>query len=139
MRGMSGDGTTDARLGIDEESLRELVGQFYARVRADAALGPIFNDAIHDWPAHLDQLSDFWSSVMLGSGRYKGRPVPAHHKHASRISPELFDRWLDLWDRTSDALMTPEAAAALQDKARRIAESLQLALFFRMPSREAAA
>lgn len=139
MRGMSGDGTTDARLGIDEESLRELVGQFYARVRADAALGPIFNDAIHDWPAHLDQLADFWSSVMLGSGRYKGRPVPAHQKHASRISPELFDRWLDLWDRTSDALMTPEAAAALQDKARRIAESLQLALFFRLPPHEAAA
>lgn len=139
MRGMSGDGTTDARLGIDEESLRELVGQFYTRVRADAALGPIFNDAIHDWPAHLDQLADFWSSVMLGSGRYKGRPVPAHHKHAARISPELFDRWLDLWDRASDALMAPEAAAALQDKARRIAESLQLALFFRLPPHEAAA
>ena len=126
------------RLDIDEDSLRELVGQFYARVRVDAALGPIFNDAIHDWPAHLDLLTDFWSSVMLTSGRYKGRPVPAHHKHAERISPDLFDRWLALWDETSDALMTPEGAAALQDKARRIAESLQLALFFRLPPREAA-
>eukprot|EP01137_Pigoraptor_chileana_P021911 Opistho-2@86206 len=121
--------------GIDENSLRELVGQFYARVRADAELGPIFNDAVHDWPQHLDLLTDFWSSVMLSSGRYKGRPVPAHHKHAARISPELFDRWLTLWDETSDTLMVPEAAAALQDKARRIAESLQLALFFRLPER----
>lgn len=127
------------RLGIDEDSLRRLVGQFYDRVRADAELGPIFNDAIHDWPEHLDRLGDFWSSVMLGSGRYKGQPVPAHHKHAERISPELFDRWLGLWDETSDALMTPEAAAALQDRARRIAESLKLALFFRLPPREAAA
>jgi len=127
------------RLGIDEDSLRQLVGQFYTRVRADAVLGPIFNDAIHDWPEHLDLLGDFWSSVMLTSGRYKGRPVPAHQKHAARISPELFDRWLGLWDETSDALMTPEAAAALQDKARRIAESLQLALFFRLPERGAAA
>jgi len=131
---MAGEGR-----GIDEDSLRELVGQFYDRVRADAELGPVFNDAIHDWPAHLDLLTDFWSSVMLTSGRYKGRPVPAHQKHGSRISPELFDRWLALWDETSDALMTPEAAAALQDKARRIAESLQLALFFRLPPREAAA
>lgn len=122
---------------IDEESLRKLVGQFYTRVRADAELGPVFNDAIHDWPAHLDLLTDFWSSVMLSSGRYKGRPVPAHHKHAPRISPELFDRWLTLWDETSNALMVPEAAAALQDKARRIAESLQLALFFRLPERGA--
>lgn len=121
------------RREIDEDSLRELVGRFYARVRADDALGPVFEDAIHDWPGHLDQLADFWSSVMLTSGRYKGRPVPAHQKHAARITPELFDRWLALWDETSDALMTPAAAAALQDKARRIAESLQLALFFRMP------
>lgn len=120
---------------IDEDSLRELVGQFYARVRADAELGPVFNDAIHDWPEHLDLLADFWSSVMLSSGRYKGRPVPAHHKHAARISPELFDRWLALWEETSNALMTREAAAALQDKARRIGESLQLALFFRIPER----
>lgn len=121
------------RREIDEDSLRELVGRFYARVRADDALGPVFEDAIHDWPGHLDQLADFWSSVMLTSGRYKGRPVPAHQKHAARITPELFDRWLALWDETSDALMTSDAAAALQDKARRIAESLQLALFFRMP------
>lgn len=136
---MSGNTVTGKGLGIDEESLRRLVGQFYSRVRADAELGPIFNDAIHDWPEHLDRLSDFWSSVMLTSGRYKGQPVPAHQKHGSRISPELFDRWLALWDETSDALMTPEAAAALQDRARRIAESLKLALFFRLPPREAAA
>jgi len=129
---MNGD-LERGRLKIDEDSLRELVGQFYARVRADGELGPVFNDAIHDWPEHLDLLTDFWSSVMLSSGRYKGRPVPAHHKHAARISPELFDRWLALWDETSNVLMAPEAAAALQDKARRIGESLQLALFFRMP------
>ncbi len=138
MRGMIGNVTTDDRLGIDENSLRTLVEQFYARVRADAALGPIFDDAIHDWPAHLGQLTDFWSSVMLGSGRYKGQPVPAHHKHVARISPELFERWLALWDETSNALMTPAAAAALQAKARRIAESLQLALFFRLAPRQAA-
>lgn len=136
---MSGNTVTGKGLGIDEDSLRLLVGQFYARVRADAELGPIFNDAVHDWPEHLDRLGDFWSSVMLTSGRYKGQPVPAHQKHGSRISPELFDRWLALWDESSAALMTPEAAAALQDRARRIAESLKLALFFRLPSRGAAA
>lgn len=138
MPGMSENKASERR-GIDEGSLRELVDAFYARVRTDEALGPVFNDAIHDWRQHLDLLTDFWSSVMLTTGRYKGRPVPAHHKHAARISPELFDRWLALWDETSNALMVPEAAAALQDKARRIAESLQLALFFRMPPRETAA
>ena len=105
---------------------------FYARVREDAELGPIFNGAISDWPEHLAKLHAFWSSVMLTSGRYKGQPVPAHQKHRESITPALFDRWLALWGRTARELMTPDAAAALEDKAERIAESLQLAMFFRL-------
>lgn len=117
---------------IDEADLARLVDAFYARVRADAELGPIFNGAVQDWPEHLEKLTAFWSSVMLGSGRYKGQPVPAHMKHKHRITPELFERWLSLWKQTTDELMTPDAARALQAKAARIAESLQLAMFFRL-------
>lgn len=117
---------------IDEASLERLVAAFYSRVREDEALGPVFDDAVHDWPAHLATLTAFWSSVMLTSGRYKGQPVPAHVKHIDRITPELFDRWLALWASTTNELMVPEAAVALQAKAARIAESLQLALFFRL-------
>lgn len=121
-----------AGLAIDEEGLKLLVAAFYARIRVDAQLGPIFNDAIDDWPEHLDKLAAFWSSVMLTSGRYKGQPVPAHMRHRARITPELFDRWLALWARTTDELMVPEAATILQAKAARIAQSLQLAMFFRL-------
>ncbi len=94
---------------------------------------PIFNDAIADWPAHLEKLTAFWSSVMLTSGRYKGNPVAAHVKHRDRIEPALFQRWLALWARTTAEVMPPEAAAALQAKAARIAESRQLAMFFKLP------
>ncbi len=126
-----------AALELNAEGLKQLVEAFYARVRADAALGPIFNDAIADWPEHLEMLTAFWSSVMLSSGRYKGQPVPAHMKHKHRITPALFDRWLALWAQTTSELMTPEAATALQDKAARIAQSLQLALFFRLDGQPA--
>ena len=91
--------------GIDEAGLERLVHAFYARVREDAELGPIFNDAIADWPEHLARLTAFWSSVMLTSGRYKGQPVPAHMKHRSRITPALFDRWLALWGETARELV----------------------------------
>jgi len=124
------------RDAIDEAGLERLVEHFYARVRADAELGPIFNDAIADWPEHLEKLAAFWSSVMLTSGRYKGQPMPAHMKHRDRITPELFGRWLALWNETTAELMEPAAAAALQAKAARIAESLQLAMFFRLPPAE---
>ena len=117
-------------LPIDDASLARLVDAFYARVRADAELGPIFNDAIGDWPAHLEKLAAFWSSVMLGSGAYKGRPMPSHIRHRERITPAHFTRWLRLWGETVRERMQPEAAAALEEKAARIAESLQLGMFF---------
>ena len=116
---------------IDEAGLERLVHAFYARVREDTELGPIFNSAIADWPEHLDKLTAFWSSVMLTSGRYKGRPVPAHLKHRDRITPELFQRWLGLWREVTAESLPPAAAAALQEKAARIAESLQAGLWFR--------
>lgn len=121
-----------AGMMLDEAGLSRLVDAFYARVRADAELGPIFNGAIADWPQHLGKLAAFWSSVMLTSGRYKGQPMPAHMKHRAAITPALFERWLALWGEVTAELMAPEAAAALQAKAARIAESLQLALFFRL-------
>lgn len=119
-------------LTLDDAGLARLVESFYATVRADDLIGPLFNDAVDDWPHHLGKLAAFWSSVMLTSGRYKGQPVPAHVKHKARITPEMFDRWLMLWRRTTDRLMAPADARALQDKAGRIAESLSLALFFRL-------
>ena len=114
--------------GITEERLKALVELFYGRVRGDALIGPVFNDAIRDWPEHLDKLQAFWSSVMLTSGRYKGRPLPAHVTHGDRIGPASFNRWLALWREATEEVMPPAAAAALQDKAGRIAESLSLGI-----------
>lgn len=116
--------------GITEESLTALVDAFYARVREDALIGPVFNDAIRDWPEHLHKLQAFWSSVMLTSGRYKGRPLPAHVKHADRINSASFERWLSIWTQTTDQMLDPDSAAAMQDKAGRIAQSLTLGIAF---------
>ena len=116
--------------GISEESLKLLVDSFYAKVREDALIGPVFNRAIDDWPEHLDKLQAFWSSVMLTSGRYKGRPLPAHVRHADSISAASFERWLALWRETTDELLDPASAAALQEKAGWIAESLSLGIAF---------
>lgn len=129
----------DGVTGIDEAGLERLVAAFYARVREDTELGPIFNYAVADWPEHLEKLAAFWSSVMLTSGRYKGQPMPAHLKHIDRMTPLLFDRWLALWTETTSKLMPAEAATALQAKAARIAESLKLALFFKLEHRSSRA
>jgi hemoglobin len=115
---------------ITEERLQRLVDLFYARVRRDPLIGPVFDGAIHDWPGHLEKLQAFWSSVMLTSGRYKGRPLPAHIKHGESITPASFERWLTLWRETTEEVMPAAAAAAMQEKAARIAESLSLGIAY---------
>jgi hemoglobin len=115
---------------VDEGELSRLVAGFYTRVRADEMLGPVFNQAVGDWPDHLKKLTAFWSSIMLTSGRYKGNPMAVHLKHLARITPGMFDRWLALWAETT-AEIVPLAAPQLQAKAARIAESLKLGLFFK--------
>ena len=115
---------------LSEQDLARLVPAFYDRVRDDKILGPIFNNAIHDWPYHLEKLQAFWSSITLASGRYKGQPMVAHIRHADHMTADNFERWLMLWRQTTEALLSAEAAAALQVKADHIAQSLQLGVRF---------
>jgi len=121
------------RTELSEASLRELVHRFYAKVRLDPEIGPIFNAAVADWDEHLAKLTDFWSSVMLTSGRYKGNPVAAHLRQKA-IRPEHFARWLSLFREACGEIFSPEPASAIITRAESIGKSLQLALFFR-PSR----
>lgn len=124
-----------------EATLRALVDDFYAQVRADPELGPLFEAAVADWPAHLERIAAFWSSALLGSGVYKGDPFGRHRPHAPRMTPAMFDRWLALWSRATEAHLTPTAAASARSKATRIAAGLRMALLpqdpgdgFRLPS-----
>lgn len=112
--------------GLDDDILRELVHRFYTRVRGDAMLGPIFAARISDWAPHLDRMVAFWSSVALMTGRYHGRPVPAHAPLP--LTAAHFDRWLALFRQTAHEVCTPEGAAHVIERAERIARSLMIAV-----------
>ncbi len=107
--------------------IETLVHVFYGRVRADPVLGPIFEAAIADWEAHLAKLCDFWSSVMLMTGRFKGSPM-AVHARVMGIEAEHFGRWLALFGETARAICPPPAAALFEAKAAMIGQSLKLGL-----------
>lgn len=111
-----------------DAELRALVDAFYLRVRADARLGPIFESHVTDWDAHSERLTDFWHSLMLTSGRYKGNPFAMHLPFAGELDVALFDRWLALWAEATNEAFAPELAAEFQRKAHRVAESLKMGL-----------
>jgi len=112
--------------GIDEIMIERLVRGFYARVQDDPLLGPVFAARIRDWEPHLQRMCAFWSSVALMSGRYHGQPMRAHAPLP--IDAAHFDRWLALFEDTARELCPPVAAAHFIERARRIAESLELGI-----------
>ncbi|MBP1886061.1 DUF1971 domain-containing protein [Sinorhizobium mexicanum] len=117
---------------LDEREIPKILARFYERVRADAELGPVFA-IVADWDEHLGRLSEFWSSVMLTTGRYKGNPVSMHMIHAERIRPEMFDRWLALWRLTTSEMLPQSLATEMQAKATRIASRLSRAIHPQAP------
>ena len=108
------------------------LASFYAKVRRDAVIGPVFADAIPeaDWPRHMTIIQDFWSSLLLKSGRYKGNPF-GKHQAIGNLTPVHFARWLSLFDATASEVFVPDIAAMLIERAHRIGDSLRAGLFFR--------
>lgn len=114
-------------VGVTEEMIHDLVHGFYGKIRVDPALGPIFNRVISNWDEHLEKMCDFWSSVVLMSGRFKGQPMVAHARIPD-IRPTHFARWLHLFRQTAEELCPPAAAALFVARSEMIAQSLQLGI-----------
>lgn len=111
-----------------EEQIKELVDCFYSRVRQDELLGPVFARAIGDhWEEHLTKMSDFWSTVVLASRRYKGNPMQVHI-NLPRLNQVHFDRWLALWRVTTFELLDQMHAQVFIKKAEFMAERLLSAI-----------
>mgnify|MGYP001554943094 CR=1 FL=1 len=116
--------------GITEAQIERLVRAFYSKVRTDPRLGPIFEQRLgNDWEPHLLRMIDFWSSLMLTTGRYSGRPLQKHLV-LKMVRPEDFDIWLRLFNETALEIGGEDFAAAFMDKAGRVASSFKMAKFY---------
>jgi hemoglobin len=117
---------------ITEENIKKLVDTFYSKVRKDTNLAPIFEQAIGEdiaiWQPHLHKMYDFWSSIMLSSGRYRGNPL-RKHRDLPPFDKELFDRWLVLFSQTANELYTEDIASLFISKSENIARSLKLGIY----------
>ena len=118
------------RVGVTEEMIHDVVHTFYATIRTDPALGPIFNRVIgENWDAHLAKMCDFWSSVLLMTGRFEGNPM-AKHVEVGGLRPTHFARWLHLFRQTVEKLCPEPAAAMFVMRSEMIATALQRGIAF---------
>lgn len=111
-----------------------LVNTFYAKVKDDAFIGPIFLEIIpnDEWGNHIEKLTDFWEGNLFFVRKFKGNPmqahrdVDAHFNHT--IEQKHFGKWLEIWFTTVDELFSGTKAHEAKERARNIAS----VLFFRM-------
>ncbi len=116
----------NATTPITEKELALLVDSFYAKVRVDPEIGPVFNDAVQNWSAHLALLKDFWSSVLLTTGRYKGNPLLAHFRLP--IEERHFALWLTLFTETAKEVLSAPHAEVVSQRANLIAMNMKRGL-----------
>lgn len=113
---------------LGEDEIKNLVHTFYGRVRKDDLIGPIFNEKVEDWDDHLAKLCDFWSSVILRTRRFEGRPMRAHLLLGDAIQSHHFDRWLDLFEKAARDVLPAQAAPVFIQRARQIADSFEFGI-----------
>jgi len=118
------------------KDIQKLVNAFYAKVRKDALLGPIFNGHIAEdqWPAHLEKLSRFWESNLFGVTGFRANPRAKHlavdHNLHHTIEPKHFETWLQLWFQTIDQLYSGPVAEQAKSMAMSMASG-QFAMIMR--------
>ncbi len=110
-----------------------LVNTFYAKIRTNDELGPIFNKAIHDWDSHLIHLTNFWESQLFRKNVFSGNPLKKHvevdENNNNQLSNDLFGLWLQFWLGTIDELFEGDLANLAKDRARNIASFMFMEIF----------
>lgn len=88
------------------EEVQEMVTRLYVDIVQDELLGPYFDfgpDFI-DWLAHIGNVTDYWSHVLLYAPGYPIDTIERHRPLHDRdpFTPDLFDRWLQIFEDTVD-------------------------------------
>ena len=109
---------------ITEADVELLVNTFYDKVRRDDILARVFNPVIKDnWAVHLKRMTDFWSTILLYTRKYKDDPLPKHLPLP--VEKEHFDRWLQLFDETISELFEGPTAGNARKRANSIARIMK--------------
>lgn len=115
----------DSNKGMNDittkDDVRLLVDSFYASVKEDDLLAPVFSGL--DWPHHLPIMYNFWSSILLGDQSYQGNPLQKHMP--LKIDTSHFERWLSLFSETVDKLFKGDVADEAKNRAANVARLFQ--------------
>ena len=115
------------RIDLTPEQITGVVAVFYARIRKEPTLGPVFAEKVEDWPSHEAKIAAFWRNAILHERDYSGNPMRVHMQ-AGNVKPTHFTVWLTLFDTVLAEQLPEGIAAGWSALAHRIGAGLQLGL-----------
>ena len=107
---------------VERVSLEPMVRDFYAMLVKDDLVGPYFTRALGEdlkndkWYEHYRTLDSFWLMLMTGEPGYMGDPF-GPHAFLPNLSPEVFERWLKLFNEHIRKYYTTEISDKFYKKA----------------------
>ena len=108
----------------NKAAIEKVVSQFYAKVKTDPLIGVFFTKVVPiNWEKHLPLMCSFWENVLFYTGEYEGNVLETHRKVNQKLPTENihFERWLQLFDETVDALYAGPNAEKMKERSKSIA------------------
>lgn len=112
----------------NKEDVKRFVDAFYAKVKCDALLSPVFAAKIpaDAWPSHLQRIYAFWKAILFAETGFDGNPMQKHF--SLPVAEEHFDRWVSLFTQTIDEDFSGPRAEEAKKRAASIARLMYLKL-----------
>lgn len=113
---------------LNRKNINKLVVTFYTRVLQDEKLAPFFIEHLGEdmnsqrWEEHMQLLTDFWSTLVMGVDDYKGFPFPPHAQMQG-LDREAFETWIKLFFESVDNIFTQEISMKFKEKSSIIASN----------------
>lgn len=119
--------TIPPRIPVSAAQIDLVVTRFYARVRADPDLGPVFAGHVSDWQTHEEKIGRFWRNALLLQGCYDGNPMQVH-RAAGDVKRAHFRIWLSLFDVVLEQELPKPLAQSWSALAHRVGRGLSYGL-----------
>lgn len=117
------------RIPVSRAQIEVVVKAFYARVRDNPVLGPVFFESLSRdadiWRVHEERIARFWANAILHERSYDGNPMMVH-SGISALKPQMFDVWLTLFTKTLYDVLPDQPAHAWSELAHRIGRGLRM-------------
>ena len=111
---------------VSEDGIHQLVDASYIKLRIDPELASVSTRfVLDDWQPDLTTMYAVWPSLMLMTGRDKGKPV-AKHRVIEGTQKQLLERWLapfeeafhELFDGRQSEVSSQDCAHCPESEAR---------------------